>query len=179
MKWLVLSVWILLASVIGVLKGEKDVEEGSSPTSDMDFTLLIGRNGATHAGGATQLSTSRTKDEPGTIPGPTIRVTQGDNVKVKVQNTRTLPSTTVHWHGIFQATTPYSDGVPGVGQCPIPLNDTLEYNFVATDPGSYFYHGHFSGQLVDGTTSHITHHTSHITHITTPEHHNTTRHNTT
>jgi FtsP/CotA-like multicopper oxidase with cupredoxin domain len=167
MKLPTLAVWFFFASVIGALKGEEEAKR----EDDRDFTLIVGRNGATHAGGATQLSTSRTKKETGTIPGPTIRVTQGDNVKVKVTNALTLPSTTVHWHGIFQATTPYSDGVPGVGQCPIPMNDTLEYNFVATESGSFFYHGHFSGQLVDGKTSHITHN---ITLKYTTQQHDTT-----
>jgi FtsP/CotA-like multicopper oxidase with cupredoxin domain len=46
----------------------------------------------------------------GTIPGPQIRVTEGDRVRIVVRNL--LPEdTTVHWHGLFVPNT--MDGVVG------------------------------------------------------------------
>ena len=52
----------------------------------------------------------------GTVPGPTIRVEVGTLVEVKVFNSLVNESTLVHWHGMTQYNTPYSDGVPGVTQ---------------------------------------------------------------
>lgn len=47
----------------------------------------------------------------GTVPGPMIRVTEGDQVRVIVKNE--LPeATTIHWHGVEVPNA--MDGVPGV-----------------------------------------------------------------
>lgn len=46
--------------------------------------------------------------------------------------------------------TPWSDGVPGVTQRPIPPGDSFTYQFLATQHGSYWYHSHYRGQIEDG-----------------------------
>lgn len=75
----------------------------------------------------------------GTVPGPEIRVNQGDHVQVNVLNL--LPEgLTIHWHGLVLPAS--QDGVPGVTQNAIPSGGTYQYNFVATDPGTYWYHTH-------------------------------------
>ncbi|KAK4120744.1 multicopper oxidase [Parathielavia appendiculata] len=57
---------------------------------------------------------------------------------------------TVHFHGIEMHLTPWSDGVPGVTQRHIQPGNSFNYKWTATQYGSYWYHGHQSGQLDDG-----------------------------
>lgn len=75
----------------------------------------------------------------GQIPGPEIRVNEGDQVRVIVKNS--LPdSTSVHWHGID---VPWqSDGVPGVTQLAIKPGEEFVYEFTAKPAGTHFYHTH-------------------------------------
>lgn len=75
----------------------------------------------------------------GSMPGPMIRVTEGDKVRVVIKNE--LPeSTAIHFHGLL---TPNSmDGVPGVTQPPIKPNETFTYEFTVKNSGSHMYHSH-------------------------------------
>ncbi|KAK1146947.1 hypothetical protein N8T08_002274 [Aspergillus melleus] len=85
----------------------------------------------------------------GQFPGPLLEVDQGDDVEVTVENQ--LPqATTVHFHGIPQINTPWSDGTPGLSQQLIPPGGRFLYKWRATDYGSYWYHAHARGQLEDG-----------------------------
>ncbi|KKA19822.1 laccase [Rasamsonia emersonii CBS 393.64] len=85
----------------------------------------------------------------GQLPGPPLYLDQGDEVEFLVHNE--LPfSTAVHFHGIEQLDTPWSDGVPGLSQRPIQPGDSFLYKWKATQYGSYFYHAHKSGQINDG-----------------------------
>ncbi len=75
------------------------------------------------------------------LPGPDIRVTEGDRVRFEVTNN--LPeATTVHWHGIDIEWA--ADGVPGVTQDPIKPGETYTYEFTAYPAGTRFYHTHGS-----------------------------------
>jgi FtsP/CotA-like multicopper oxidase with cupredoxin domain len=78
----------------------------------------------------------------GQIPGPEIRVQQGDKVRVVVNNQMSQP-TTVHFHGM---TVPNkSDGVPYITQDPIMPGGYYVYEFTVVDPpGMYVYHSHFN-----------------------------------
>ncbi|KAF2228885.1 multicopper oxidase [Viridothelium virens] len=85
----------------------------------------------------------------GTSPGPALLINQGDNVKFLVHNN--LPSnTTIHFHGITQLKTPWSDGVPGFSQKPILPGDSFLYQWTADDYGTYWYHGHDLSDISDG-----------------------------
>ncbi len=77
----------------------------------------------------------------GGVPGPEIRVTEGDTVRVIVTNK--LPkATTIHWHGME---VPYEqDGVPGVSQIAIQPGEIYTYEFIAKPSGTHFYHSHGS-----------------------------------
>ena len=75
----------------------------------------------------------------GTVPGPEIRVTQGDKVRIEVTN-EMRQSTGVHFHGIHVPNS--MDGVPYVTQPPIKKGETFNYEFVASNPGSHMYHSH-------------------------------------
>lgn len=80
-------------------------------------------------------------------PGPLIRATAGDLIRVRVDNQ--LPAdTTIHWHGI--ALPNRADGVPGLTQDPIRPSTAYTYEFTAPDPGTYFYHPHVGVQLDRG-----------------------------
>ncbi|NNM47839.1 multicopper oxidase family protein [Knoellia koreensis] len=83
----------------------------------------------------------------GAVPGPLLRATAGDRLKVIVDNA--LPVTTsVHWHGV--ALRNDMDGVPGVTQAPIAAGSRFTYDFTVPDPGTYFYHPHTGVQLDRG-----------------------------
>src|SRR6266496_2701232 len=75
----------------------------------------------------------------GQVPGPEIRVTEGDTVRVTVTNALTEP-TTVHWHGVEVPSG--MDGVPRLSQEPIPPGGSFTYEFVATPAGTRWYHAH-------------------------------------
>lgn len=76
----------------------------------------------------------------GKVPGPEIRVRQGDRVRVTVLNRLDEP-TTVHWHGIRLPNA--MDGVPHLTQHPIEPGGRFVYEFDALDAGTFWYHSHF------------------------------------
>lgn len=75
----------------------------------------------------------------GQIPGPTIRVTEGDRVRVIVENAMD-ESTAVHWHGLRLSNE--ADGVPYITQPPIKPGETFTYEFTAANAGTHMYHSH-------------------------------------
>ncbi len=82
----------------------------------------------------------------GQIPGPEIRVTEGE--KVKIVFTNKLPkATTLHWHGLDLPND--QDGVPGVTQKAIKPGETYTYEFTAKPAGTRFYHTHGGAAMVD------------------------------
>ncbi|KAH6719548.1 laccase TilA [Leptodontidium sp. MPI-SDFR-AT-0119] len=85
----------------------------------------------------------------GQFPGKALDVKQGVNVEFVVHNQ--LPfATTIHFHGIEQFHTPWSDGVPGLTQSGILPGETFVYKWKAEQYGTYWYHSHYKGQLEDG-----------------------------
>jgi FtsP/CotA-like multicopper oxidase with cupredoxin domain/uncharacterized cupredoxin-like copper-binding protein len=78
----------------------------------------------------------------GLVPGPEIRVRQGDRVRFVFRNLMDQP-TIVHFHGL---TVPNSqDGVPFVTAKPAMPGHYLTYEFPIVDPpGMYVYHSHFN-----------------------------------
>jgi FtsP/CotA-like multicopper oxidase with cupredoxin domain len=75
----------------------------------------------------------------GSVPGPELRVSQGDRVQVTLINH--LPaSTTLHWHGVVLPNA--EDGVAGVTQDAVAPGAEYTYEFVANEPGTYWYHSH-------------------------------------
>ncbi len=73
----------------------------------------------------------------------------GDCVDFTVINN--LPYVTaVHFHGIRQLGSAWSDGTPGLAQTPIEAGDSYMYQWTADQQGVYFYHAHYKGQMMDG-----------------------------
>ncbi|KAI3318680.1 multicopper oxidase [Xylariaceae sp. AK1471] len=85
----------------------------------------------------------------GQFPGPEIEVNEGDDVVVTVHNKMPF-NTTMHFHGIEQLNTPWSDGAPGVTQREIQPGASFRYKWTATQYGEYWYHAHHKGQIDDG-----------------------------
>ena len=77
----------------------------------------------------------------GSVPGPEIRVRQGDKLRVVVDN-NLAEETTVHWHGIRLPNA--MDGVPHLTQKPIAVGGQFIYEFVVPDAGTYWYHPHMN-----------------------------------
>lgn len=75
----------------------------------------------------------------GQVPGPTIRVTEGDKVRVTVEN-RLQDPTSIHWHGLHVPNP--VDGVPPVTEHGIQPGQTHTYEFVANHAGTFMYHSH-------------------------------------
>ncbi|MCO5602536.1 hypothetical protein L7F22_056669 [Adiantum nelumboides] len=86
----------------------------------------------------------------GQYPGPTIRVREGDTIKVELENLMPTEGVVIHWHGIHQRGSPWHDGTGGVSQCAIAPGEKFEYKFVADKAGTYFYHGHVGLQRSAG-----------------------------
>ncbi|XP_070533729.1 uncharacterized protein [Ptychodera flava] len=86
----------------------------------------------------------------GELPGPPIIVNNGTQVVVHVTNDLMMEGITIHWHGMVQRNTPWMDGVAGVSHCPINPGETFTYRFLATPPGTHWYHSHLGTQRTDG-----------------------------
>ncbi|RLM69078.1 laccase-23-like [Panicum miliaceum] len=80
----------------------------------------------------------------GQFPGPALEVSEGDALIVRVIN-RGSYSVTVHWHGVRQMRTGWSDGPEYVTQCPIRPGQSYTYRFtVAAQEGTLWWHAHSS-----------------------------------
>lgn len=73
------------------------------------------------------------------VPGPRIRITQGDRVRFIVRNSLPDP-TSIHWHGLSLPNA--MDGSADVTQKPIPPGGSFTYDFTVTQAGTFFYHSH-------------------------------------
>lgn len=75
----------------------------------------------------------------GTVPGPLLRLRQGDTVQLSVTNALD-EETSIHWHGLLL---PFQmDGVPGISFPGIPARSTFTYRFPLIQAGTYWYHSH-------------------------------------
>jgi FtsP/CotA-like multicopper oxidase with cupredoxin domain len=75
----------------------------------------------------------------GRVPGPELRVRQGEPVRIVVEN-KLAEDTTVHWHGIRLPIA--MDGVPGISQPTIRPRESFTYEFTPPDAGTFWYHPH-------------------------------------
>ncbi len=83
----------------------------------------------------------------GTIPGPLIRLKEGETARIAVSN-RLPEQTSIHWHGLL---VPFQmDGVPGVSFPGIDPGETFTYEFPLIQSGTYWYHSHSGMQEAVG-----------------------------
>ena len=83
----------------------------------------------------------------GTMPGPSLRMREGDTVTINVQNSLDVP-TSLHWHGILLPND--MDGVPGLTFRGIMPGETFTYRFPVRQSGTYWYHSHSGDQEQTG-----------------------------
>lgn len=75
----------------------------------------------------------------GTVPGPLIRLREGQDVRLHVTN-RLGEDSSIHWHGLL---VPFQfDGVPGVSFPGIRPGETFTYSFPIRQSGTYWWHSH-------------------------------------
>jgi FtsP/CotA-like multicopper oxidase with cupredoxin domain len=99
---------------------------------------LVARSGHANLVGASYPETA-VWSYNGAVPGPEIRLRQGEQVQITVEN-RLAEETTVHWHGLRVPNA--MDGVPHLTQRPIAPGETFVYGFEVPDAGTYWYHPH-------------------------------------
>jgi CopA family copper-resistance protein len=75
----------------------------------------------------------------GTVPGPLIRLKEGQNVRLHVENALDEDSS-IHWHGLILPF--HMDGVPGISFPGIKPRSTFTYEFPIRQAGTYWYHSH-------------------------------------
>jgi FtsP/CotA-like multicopper oxidase with cupredoxin domain len=108
-----------------------------------EYNLTIGSRPVSIGGHVTPKITIN-----GTMPGPTLRFTDGDDAIINVTNTL-KEDTSVHWHGLVVPGN--QDGVPGFnGFDGIKPGQTFTYRFHIKQSGTYWYHAHSIGQEQDG-----------------------------
>ena len=89
----------------------------------------------------------------GTVPGPLIRLREGQNARLRVTNAirgrgGDDESTSIHWHGLL---VPFAmDGVPGISFPGIEPGQRFDYEFPVVQSGTYWYHSHSGYQEQDG-----------------------------
>ena len=75
----------------------------------------------------------------GTIPGPLVRLKEGQNLVVDMVNDSS-EGTSIHWHGLL---VPFlMDGVPGVTMAALEPGKTFRYEFPIRQAGTYWWHAH-------------------------------------
>ncbi len=77
----------------------------------------------------------------GQVPGPTIRVTEGDTIRVTLKN-ELDKATSIHWHGLHVPNK--MDGVPPFTQQGIEPGQSFTYEFPASHAGTFMYHSHLN-----------------------------------
>ena len=77
----------------------------------------------------------------GQVPGPLIRVTEGDTLRVTLKN-ELNEATAIHWHGLHIPNA--MDGVPPLTQQGIEPGQSFTYEFPASHAGTFMYHSHLN-----------------------------------
>ncbi|KAI9081808.1 hypothetical protein K1719_036070 [Acacia pycnantha] len=80
----------------------------------------------------------------GKFPGPRVVAREGDRLLVRVVN-HVPNNITIHWHGVRQVRSGWSDGPSYITQCPIQTGASYVYNFtIVGQRGTLFWHAHIS-----------------------------------
>jgi CopA family copper-resistance protein len=115
---------------------------GALPTLAGTYDLTIGSTTINVSGSDRAALTIN-----GTVPGPTLRFKEGENLVINVTNTLD-EDTSIHWHGLIVPFT--EDGVPGISFAGIKPGTTHTYRFPAQQSGTYWFHSHSGLQEQSG-----------------------------
>ncbi|MFG3090162.1 multicopper oxidase domain-containing protein [Streptomyces antibioticus] len=113
-----------------------DLTGPSTGAADRRFTLTAGTRTVRLASGETVDALTFN----GVLPGPELRVTQGELVEVTLINQDVTEGVTVHWHGVDVPNA--EDGVAGVTQDAVRPGGRHVYRFRANRTGTFWYHAH-------------------------------------
>lgn len=113
---------------------DNTVRQTPEVLSGTDIALRIGET-AMNITGAPRIAQTIN----GTLPGPTLRLREGDTVTLRVSNGLD-EDTSIHWHGIILPAN--MDGVPGLSFHGIHPGQTYDYRFTLKQSGTYWYHSH-------------------------------------
>jgi FtsP/CotA-like multicopper oxidase with cupredoxin domain len=80
----------------------------------------------------------------GSVPGPLLRVTEGDKIRIVLKNELPEP-TVIHVHGPMLPNA--MDGVPDVTQPVVNPGESFAYEFEAKPSGTFLYHTHHNSVL--------------------------------
>src|SRR5215475_8823730 len=83
----------------------------------------------------------------GIVPGPTLRLKRGEELRVRLFNGLSEP-TTIHWHGVRVPNA--MDGVPALTQPAVMPDSSFDYRFRCPDAGTFWYHAQSFAQLDSG-----------------------------
>ena len=112
------------------------------PASAAEYHLTISERTVNKTG-----KTARGMTINGSIPGPTLRWREGEDVTIKVTN-RLKEDSSIHWHGMIL---PFRmDGVPKISFPGIKPGQTFTYRFKVQQSGTYWYHSHSGVQEQSG-----------------------------
>ena len=137
----------LLASFLALLHAgvrlENQTHTGTAPVlSGQSIDLVVAETPVNFTGVIRMATTIN-----GSIPAPTLRLREGDEVTIRVTNRLKVP-TSIHWHGIIL---PFQmDGVPGISFRGIAPGETFVYRFKLQQSGTYWYHSHSGFQEMTG-----------------------------
>lgn len=84
----------------------------------------------------------------GVLPAPLIRLREGQDVRIHVENALHDEDTSIHWHGFILPF--HMDGVPGISFPGIAPGETFTYEFPVRQNGTYWYHSHSGLQEQQG-----------------------------
>ena len=84
------------------------------------------------------------------MPSAALRIEQGDQVTLRLENTHYMPHT-VHLHGVdhqfVDAEGNGNDGVPHFSENPVAPGEVRTYEITPRQPGTMFYHCHVQPQV--------------------------------
>ena len=135
------------ATFVGIMPAwAQPVSSGLAPSlptlSGPDVALTIGQVAVRVDG-----KVGRAVGINGTVPGPLLRLKEGQRARLRVTNTLNEDSS-IHWHGVL---VPFAmDGVPGISFPGIAARSTFNYEFPVVQSGTYWYHSHSGYQEQDG-----------------------------
>ncbi|MEU3279837.1 multicopper oxidase family protein [Streptomyces antibioticus] len=113
-----------------------DLTGPSTGAADRRFTLTAGTRTVRLASGETVDALTFN----GVLPGPELRVAQGELVEVTLVNRDVKEGVTVHWHGVDVPNA--EDGVAGITQDAVRPGGRHVYRFRANRTGTFWYHSH-------------------------------------
>ena len=84
----------------------------------------------------------------GGVPGPELRLREGELFRVQLENDLPDQPTSIHWHGLLVPAA--MDGVPDLSMTPVPPQQIFLYEYPIRQSGTYWYHSHVGLQEQSG-----------------------------